>query len=178
MLTRNRLLLIQGILVLLALVTVNQVWFQGFVNEAEVTVTGAQALSGLTAGLVVQLMFSAIAFYLPGRIVAAVSALLAVGTLWYSYLTFDVSRSAAIALAESGEVSKLSGQTGPSIELAELVTEPTTSAAAHVTLIVLAALSLATILTAFSAPKWQTTKRAKATQTSTKTSFDLWDSQR
>ena len=178
MLSRNRLLLAQGVLVLIVLVLANQVWFTGFVDQAELSVTGAQAVSGLSAGLVVQLLFVAIAFYLPGRVVAALSVLLTAGTLWFSYLTIAVSQSSAMSLAASDQVAKLSGQTGPASELAKLIIDSTTSPAAYVTVVALAALALATALTVISAPKWQTTKRAKATQTSTKSSFDLWDSQR
>ena len=178
MLSRSRLLFAQGIVVIIVLVLVNQVWFTGFVDQAEFTVTGAQALSGLSAGLVVQLLLVAIAFYLPGRLIAALSVLPTAGTLWFGYLTIGISQSATLTLAASSQVSKLSGQSGPASELARLINEPTTSPAIYATIFALAALAIAAGLTVFAAPKWQTTKRAKATQAPSKSSFDLWDSQR
>lgn len=177
MLSRKRSLALQALLVIFAVVLANQGWFSGWVNNTEISLTGAQIHPGFSAGLIVLGLSIAIATYLPGKAVSALSVLQAIISAWLVRLTLDAS-SVNQVLIDSGQVSKLSGQAGPLAELSALITEQSTSPAIFVFLANCLLLALLELATAISATKWPLTKRAKATEVSAKTSFDLWDSQR
>lgn len=177
MTTRTKALLAQAFCLALALFTGGQTWLVGQVNGAELAVSGLSLTPIFSSILTVQLLITAISFYLPGRAVAALALMMAAGSAWVGAIAISYSASPSLSLAATGEIEKLTGQAGTPDELAELIANPSLSFWAFIFIGVIFSLAILSLLTFIQARKWPTSRRTRQTERKTKSSFDLWDSQ-
>ena len=172
------------VLLLIDLALANQTWFAGIAGETKslLELSGVKTSAWLSPLLILTLITAFVAFYVSGKVSAVLlileSVALASGLpLLVYFLNFP-----AQAIAKSGLVEKVTGQTGTMEEISYQVGSATTTWAFFPAVVALSLTVIWALFAGLKAWRWRKTKRINSSQDtsskSKKSSFDLWDSQR
>lgn len=182
--TKSRLLAVLIVLLLIDLALANQTWFTGTAGETKsfLELSGVKTSAWLSPLLILTLITSLVAFYVSGKVSAVLLSLEAVALatglpLLVSFLSFP-----AQALAKSGLIEKVTGQSGTMDEISAQVGAAMPTWALFASVVALSITALWALFAGVKAWRWKKTKRVSTSRSrsskSKKSSFDLWDSQR
>ena len=182
--TKSRQLSVLIVLVLADLAIANQTWFTALAGEARtlIELSGVKTSVWLSPLLVLALVTAFVGFYINGKVTTFLLSIEAIAiTLGLLPLVAYVNLPAQ-AVAKSGLIEKITGQTGTMDELSVQLQSAASNWVFFVALFSLALTAIWLVVTAVSAWRWKKTKRVSTVQKSgskgKKSAFDLWDSQR
>lgn len=182
--TKPRLLATLLVFVGVDLILVNQNWFFGTVGDAgtEVSVTGAKLFVSASPVLTLLLLTTVFGFYVKSKVTSIALGVESLIVAGLAIAAFEAGLLPGQAIARTGLVEELTGQTGTVEELGYLIASVTISPAFYLALAFMAITAIWAGFAAIRAWRWKAAPRAQVAANnrgkSKKTSFDLWDSQR